>query len=109
LRAADSVLDHAAKAIEIEDIEARVAILEQKLKAGFKVGFYAVKSAFPGETAGGTSEPCKRARPLVETGLISAISERNVGQISVGPDLDTDHKGCSRSLLWRFCRVGGSE
>src|SRR5262245_58583735 len=33
LRAADSVLDHAAKAIEIEDIEARVAILEQKLKA----------------------------------------------------------------------------
>ena len=29
VRAADSVLDHAAKAIEIEDIEARVAALEQ--------------------------------------------------------------------------------
>ncbi|HWZ32337.1 MAG TPA: hypothetical protein VNX18_13440 [Bryobacteraceae bacterium] len=29
LRAADSVLSHAAKAIEIEDIEARVAALEQ--------------------------------------------------------------------------------
>src|SRR5690242_15133805 len=28
-RAADSVLDHAAKAIELEDIEARVAELEQ--------------------------------------------------------------------------------
>jgi hypothetical protein len=33
VRAADSVLDHAAKAIEIEDIEARVAAIEQKLKA----------------------------------------------------------------------------
>jgi hypothetical protein len=29
VRAADSVLDHAAKAIEIEEIEARVAALEQ--------------------------------------------------------------------------------
>ncbi len=29
VRAADSVLDHAAKAIELEDIEARVAALEQ--------------------------------------------------------------------------------
>jgi len=29
VRAADSVLDHAAKAIEIEDIEAAVAALEQ--------------------------------------------------------------------------------
>ena len=29
VRAADSVLDHGAKAIEIEDIEARVAALEQ--------------------------------------------------------------------------------
>jgi hypothetical protein len=29
IRAADSVLDHAAKAIEIEDIEARVAELER--------------------------------------------------------------------------------
>ena len=29
VRAADSVLNHAAKAIEIEDIEARVAALEQ--------------------------------------------------------------------------------
>ena len=29
LRAADSVLSHAAKAIEIEDIEARVAALEE--------------------------------------------------------------------------------
>jgi hypothetical protein len=28
VRAADSVLDHSAKAIEIEDIEARVAALE---------------------------------------------------------------------------------
>jgi hypothetical protein len=28
VRAADSVLDHAAKAIEIEDLEARVAALE---------------------------------------------------------------------------------
>ena len=28
VRAADSVLDHAAKAIEIEDIEARVSALE---------------------------------------------------------------------------------
>jgi hypothetical protein len=29
VRAADSVLDHAAKAIELEDIEARVTALEQ--------------------------------------------------------------------------------
>jgi hypothetical protein len=29
VRAADSVLDHAAKAIEIEDIEVRVAALEE--------------------------------------------------------------------------------
>jgi hypothetical protein len=29
VRAADSVLDHAAKAIEIEDIEARLAALER--------------------------------------------------------------------------------
>jgi hypothetical protein len=29
VRAADSVLDHSAKAIEIEDVEARVAELEQ--------------------------------------------------------------------------------
>ena len=28
VRAADSVLDHSAKAIEIEDVEARVAALE---------------------------------------------------------------------------------
>jgi hypothetical protein len=28
VRAADSILDHAAKAIEIEDIEARLAALE---------------------------------------------------------------------------------
>jgi hypothetical protein len=33
VRAADSVLDHAAKAIEIEDIEARVAALEGAAKA----------------------------------------------------------------------------
>jgi hypothetical protein len=35
-RAADSVLDHAAKAIEIEDIEARVAALESAAKANRK-------------------------------------------------------------------------
>ena len=29
VRAADSVLNHAAKAIELEDIEARVSALEQ--------------------------------------------------------------------------------
>jgi hypothetical protein len=29
VRAADSIMDHARKAIEIEDIEARVAVLEQ--------------------------------------------------------------------------------
>lgn len=34
VRAADSVLDHAAKAIEIEDIEARVAALEQAAASG---------------------------------------------------------------------------
>ena len=33
IRAADSVLDHAAKAIEIEDIEARVAELERAAEA----------------------------------------------------------------------------
>jgi len=32
-RAADSVLDHAAKAIEIEDIEARVSELERAAEA----------------------------------------------------------------------------
>ena len=31
VRAADSVLDHSAKAIEMEDIEARVTELEQSL------------------------------------------------------------------------------
>ena len=34
VRAADSVFDHAAKAIEIEDIEARVAALEQAASGG---------------------------------------------------------------------------
>jgi len=34
VRAADSVLDHAAKAIEIEDIEARVTALEQVAPSG---------------------------------------------------------------------------
>jgi transposase-like protein len=33
VRAADSILDHTTKAIEIEDIEARVAALEQAAKA----------------------------------------------------------------------------
>jgi transposase-like protein len=33
VRAADSVLDHSAKAIEIEDIEARVAALEKEARA----------------------------------------------------------------------------
>jgi hypothetical protein len=36
VRAADSVLDHAAKAIEIEDIEARVAALEGAAQANQK-------------------------------------------------------------------------
>ena len=36
VRAADSVLDHAAKAIEIEDIEVRVAALEGAAKANQK-------------------------------------------------------------------------
>jgi hypothetical protein len=36
VRAADSVLDHSAKAIEIEDIEARVAALEGAAKANQK-------------------------------------------------------------------------
>ena len=34
VRAADSVFNHAAKAIEIEDIEARVAVLEQAASSG---------------------------------------------------------------------------
>ena len=34
VRAADSVLDHSAKAIELEDIEVRVAALEAAAKAG---------------------------------------------------------------------------
>jgi hypothetical protein len=34
VRAADSVLNHAAKAIELEDIEARVAALEQAAASG---------------------------------------------------------------------------
>jgi transposase-like protein len=34
VRAADSVLDHSAKAIELEDIEARVAALEQTATSG---------------------------------------------------------------------------
>ena len=33
VRAADSVLDHAAKAIEIEDVEARVSALEAAVAA----------------------------------------------------------------------------
>lgn len=33
VRAADSILDHTAKAIEIEEIEARVAVLEQAANA----------------------------------------------------------------------------
>jgi hypothetical protein len=32
VRAADSVLDHTLKAIEIEDVEARVRALEQSMK-----------------------------------------------------------------------------
>ena len=37
VRAADSILDHAAKAIEIEDIEVRVAQLEAAAKAAATV------------------------------------------------------------------------
>jgi len=33
LRAADSILAHGAKAMEIEDIEARVAVIEQTIQA----------------------------------------------------------------------------
>jgi hypothetical protein len=33
VRAADSVLDHATKAIEIEDVEARVSELERMAKS----------------------------------------------------------------------------
>jgi ribosomal protein S7 len=33
VRAADRILDHAAKAIEIETIEARLAVLEQAVEA----------------------------------------------------------------------------
>jgi hypothetical protein len=36
LRAADLVLSHAAKAIEIEDVEARVSALERVMEAGQK-------------------------------------------------------------------------
>ena len=36
VRAADSVLDHSAKSIELEDIEARVAALEQATEAAKK-------------------------------------------------------------------------
>ena len=36
VRAADSVLDHAAKAIELEDIEARLAALEREAKAALQ-------------------------------------------------------------------------
>jgi DNA-binding MurR/RpiR family transcriptional regulator len=38
VRAADSVLDHSAKAIELEDIEARVAELEHAAAETAKVG-----------------------------------------------------------------------
>ena len=38
VRAADSVLDHAAKAIELEDIEARVAALEATTANGSQRG-----------------------------------------------------------------------
>jgi hypothetical protein len=38
VRAADSVFNHAAKAIEIEDIEARVAALEQSVGSGTQRG-----------------------------------------------------------------------
>ncbi len=41
VRAADSVLDHSAKAIEIEDIEARVAELERSAEAARASGTYA--------------------------------------------------------------------
>jgi transposase-like protein len=38
VRAADSVLDHAAKAIEIEDVEARVSALEASIEAERTLG-----------------------------------------------------------------------
>ena len=38
VRAADSVLDHAAKAIEIEDVEARVAELERAVESSKSSG-----------------------------------------------------------------------
>jgi hypothetical protein len=38
VRAADSVLNHAAKAIEIEDVEVRVAALEKSIKENEKNG-----------------------------------------------------------------------
>jgi len=37
-RAADSVLDHSAKAIELEDIEARVAELERAVESSKSPG-----------------------------------------------------------------------
>jgi hypothetical protein len=38
VRATDSVLNHAAKAIEIEDVEVRVAALEKSIKKNEKSG-----------------------------------------------------------------------
>jgi hypothetical protein len=52
VRAADSVLNHATKAIEIEEIEARVAALEQ--------------AASPGGAIGTFSPDCAKVRTLTE-------------------------------------------
>lgn len=51
VRAADSILNHTIKAIEIEEISARLAALERGLEARKNAGDLGRKSPFPSEEA----------------------------------------------------------
>ena len=64
VRAADSILDHTTKAIEIEDIEARVAALEQAASQGNQIRKKTIRSLFPRSAQGAMRTGTRRIAKL---------------------------------------------
>jgi hypothetical protein len=74
VRAADSVLNHAAKSMEIEDIEARVAELERAVARGSRKGSVVVEWASTEALPGPAATP---AQISPATRLLAAPREAN--------------------------------
>src|ERR1039458_3990060 len=76
VRAADSVLNHAAKSMEIEDIEARVAELERAVARVSRKSPVVVKWASPKALPGPTDTPAQTS-PAVRLLAAPGDEERN--------------------------------